>query len=162
MCARAREISQMAWQGAGQIKHRLLGLDRLAGIATVAGPYVYASLSSSWASALACRGQGTDADRHDLGLPRQRRFRVVNDFTSRLRGNAPPGICGDGQHHARFGGGGCGPERCDKGSRCATPAIPAGRAMTQVMTTRLSQLGIAGLLPAPSPGNRHLPSEAGR
>jgi hypothetical protein len=48
-----REISQMAWQGAGQIKHRLLGLDRLAGIATVAGPYVYASLSSSWASALA-------------------------------------------------------------------------------------------------------------
>jgi hypothetical protein len=34
--------------------------------------------------------------------------------------------------------------------------------MTQVMTTRLSQLGIAGLLPAPSPGNRHLPSEADR
>jgi hypothetical protein len=43
----------MAWQGAGQIEHRLLGLDRLAGIATVAGPYVYASLSSGWASALA-------------------------------------------------------------------------------------------------------------
>ena len=27
---------------------------------------------------------------------------------------------------------------------------------------RLSPPGIAGLLPAPSPGNRHLPSEAGR
>ncbi len=87
--------------------------------------------------------------------------RIVSDFTSRLRGNAPAGICRDGQHHARFGGGGCGPERCDKGSRCATPAIPAGQAMTQVMTARLSQPGIAGLLPAPSPGNRHLPSEAG-
>ena len=52
VCA-CREISQMAWQGAGQIKHRLLGLDRLAGRATVARPYVYASLSSGWASALA-------------------------------------------------------------------------------------------------------------
>jgi hypothetical protein len=73
----------------------------------------------------------------------------VSDFTSRLRGNASAGICGDGQHHARFGGGGCGPERCDKGSRCATPAIPAGHAMTKVMIARLSQPGIAGLLPAP-------------
>ena len=31
----------------------------------------------------------------------------MNVFTSRLRENdAPTGICGDGQHHARFGGGG--------------------------------------------------------
>jgi hypothetical protein len=77
---------------------------------------------------------------------------LVSDFTSRLPRNAPAGICGDGQHHARFGGGGCGPERCDKGSRCATPAIPAGHVMTKVMIARLSQPGIAGLLPAPCPG----------
>jgi hypothetical protein len=30
----------------------------------------------------------------------------------------------------------------------------AGQAMTQVMSVRLSQPGIADLLPAPSPGNR--------
>jgi hypothetical protein len=58
----------------------------------------------------------------------------------------------DGQHHARFGVGGCGPERgsvyrCDKGSRCATPAIPAGQAMTQVMIARLSQPSILACCP---------------
>ena len=83
----------------------------------------------------------------------------MNDFTSRLRGNATAGICGDGQHHARFGGGRVRPGAgtaygCDKGSRCATPAIPAGQAVTQVMIARLGQPSIAGLLPAPSPGNR--------
>jgi hypothetical protein len=39
---------------------------------------------------------------------------------------------------------GCGPERCDNGSRCATPAILLGHAMTKVMIARLSQPGIAG------------------
>jgi hypothetical protein len=34
--------------------------------------------------------------------------------------------------------------------------------MNQMMIARLSQPDIAGLLPALSPGNRHLPSEAGR
>ena len=54
------------------------------------------------------------------------------------------------------GMGGYGPERgsayrCDKGSHCATPAIPADQAMTQVMIARLGQPNVAGLLPAPEP-----------
>jgi hypothetical protein len=66
----------------------------------------------------------------------------------------PPGHGGLEFGEAGVDEGGCGPERCDKGSRCATPVIPAGHAMTQVMIARLSQPSIAGLLPAPSPGNR--------
>ncbi len=54
------------------------------------------------------------------------------------------------------GMGGYGPERgsayrCDKGSHCATPAIPADQAMAQVMIARLGQPDIADLLPAPEP-----------
>ena len=73
-----------------------------------------------------------------------------------LSGHARCGICGDGSTMHASGMGGYGPERgsayrCDKGSHCATPAIPADQAMAQVMIARLSQPDIADLLPAPEP-----------
>jgi hypothetical protein len=74
-----------------------------------------------------------------------------------LSGFARCGICGDGTTMHASGMGGFGPERgsayrCDKGSHCATPAIPADEAMAQVMIARLGQADIADLLPAPEPG----------
>jgi Recombinase len=73
-----------------------------------------------------------------------------------LSGHARCGICDDGTMMHASGMGGYGPERgsayrCDKGSHCATPAIPADQVMAQVMIARLSQPDIAGLLPAPEP-----------
>jgi hypothetical protein len=84
-------------------------------------------------------------DVEDLDLE-QRRARPVQGRRHRVRLQPSPrkraggGICGDGQHHdhARFGVGGCGPERCNRGSRCATPAIPAGQAITQVRGIHLT------------------------
>jgi hypothetical protein len=93
----------------------------------------------------------TSADRvSDVSAEtRRERFPAVSAETRRRR------ICRDGQHPMHASGvGGCGPEQCNKESPSATPAIPAGQAMTQIMIARLSQPSIAGLLPAPSQGNR--------
>jgi hypothetical protein len=63
---------------------------------------------------------------------------------------------GIGSLRIASGMGGYGPERgsayrCDKGSNCATPAIPADQAMAKVMIARFSQPDIADLLPAREP-----------
>ena len=62
-----------------------------------------------------------------------------------LSGHARCGICDDGTTVHASGMGGYGPERgsayrCDKGSHCATPAIPADQAMAKVMIARLAQI----------------------
>jgi site-specific DNA recombinase len=73
-----------------------------------------------------------------------------------LSGHARCGICGDGSMRHASGMGGYGPERgsayrCDTGSHCATPAIPADQAMAKVIIARLGRDDIADLLPAPEP-----------
>jgi site-specific DNA recombinase len=73
-----------------------------------------------------------------------------------LSGHTRCGICADGSTMHASGMGGYGPERgsayrCDKGSHCATPAIPADQAMAKVMIARLGQPDIADLLPTPEP-----------
>jgi hypothetical protein len=73
-----------------------------------------------------------------------------------LSGRARCRVREDGQHHARLGDGRVRPGAGQRvpvrhGSCCATPAIPAGQDMTQVMIARLSHTDIPDLLPAPSP-----------
>ena len=65
----------------------------------------------------------------------------------RIRGNAPVGDLRGQAASCTLRGGRYGPERCDRRSRCVTPGIPAGQAMTKVMIARLSQPGIAACRP---------------
>jgi len=73
-----------------------------------------------------------------------------------LSGHAQCGICKDGTTMHASGLGGYGKERgsayrCDKGSHCATPAIPVDQAMHKLMIARLARDDITDLLPAPEP-----------
>ncbi len=127
-----------------------------------------ALLASHVAGIATCNGAQYDAsawlepiiepDRWQRLAEMARRTNAGNASAPRwlLSGHARCGICGDGSTMHASGMGGYGPERgsayrCDKGPHCATPAIPADHAMTQVMIARLSQPDIAGLLPAPEP-----------